>query len=103
MFVLATMVALLQGLFHGDKTMRQLFDYVEHETRGVIVLNDGQVLPVLRKLEADRLVSTYGRDLTYDGNDSRDGRPGRYYRLTAAGVVSHTWIGRHGRSARVSD
>ena len=85
MLVIATEVALLQGLAHGNKTVRELLDYVEGQTRGVVTLNDGQVFPVLRKLQAKGLITAYGSDLTYDGNDSRGGRPGRYYRLTAAG------------------
>ena len=85
MLVLASKIALLQGLAHGDKTLRQLLDYVEQQTSGLIALNEGQVFPVLRKLEVGGLISAYGSDLLYNGNDSRGGRPGRYYGLTAAG------------------
>ena len=84
--LVSTRVVVIQALAHGDKTLRELIEYVHSGTRGLIALNDFQVLRVLRELESEGLIAASGRDLTYAGNNARGGRPGRYYRLRAAGA-----------------
>ena len=83
--LVSTRVVVLQALVHGEKTLRELIEYVRDRTGGLISLNDFQVFRVLRELESDALISATGRDRAYDGNNARRGRPGRYYRIRAAG------------------
>lgn len=83
--VISTRVVVLQALAQGDKTLRELIPYVRKGTRGLITLNDFQLFRVLRQLEAEGLIAAHGRDLSYTGNSERGGRPGRYYRIRAAG------------------
>lgn len=83
--LVATRVVVLQALAHGDKTVRELIAYVQKGTHGLVTLNDFQVFRVLRQLESEGLIAAHGRDLTYTGNNTRGGRPGRYYRIRAAG------------------
>ena len=84
--LVATRVVVLQALVHGDKTLRELIAYVHQGTRGLISLNDFQVFRVLRQLESEGLIAAHGRDVTYKGNNARGGRPGRNYRIRAAGA-----------------
>jgi DNA-binding PadR family transcriptional regulator len=83
--LVSTRVVVLQALAHGDKTLRELIEYVGRGTGGLIVLNDFQLFRVLRELESEGLVAASGRNLVYTGNSARRGRPGRFYRVRAAG------------------
>ena len=75
--------ALLQALISGEGYGLDLIERVRLRTRAAVLLNQGNVYPALRNLEAEGLIESFERaELT----DTRAGRPRRYYRLTAKGA-----------------
>lgn len=82
MTLIDTKFALLQALIGGDSYGLELIDRVRTNTDGEVQLLQGRVYPVLRQLEAQGLIESYeGPALP-----TRNGRPRRYYRITAAGA-----------------
>jgi PadR family transcriptional regulator PadR len=76
-----TKIALLQAFTHGESYGLDIIERVKKLTNGKVKLAQGPVYPALRALEADGLLESY------DGPPlpERNGRPRRYYRITAAG------------------
>lgn len=73
--------AMLEALLDGEGYALDLIDRVTAATRGQVQLGQATVYPLLRWLESDGLaISRDGEPLP-----ERDGRPRRYYALTAAG------------------
>jgi PadR family transcriptional regulator PadR len=76
-----TRLALLQAFTHGESYGLEIIERVKKLTGGTVTIVQGRVYPVLRELEAEGLLESY------DGPPlpERNGRPRRYYRITAAG------------------
>lgn len=86
MAIINTRSALLQALLSGEGYGRELIDRVRNSTNGKILLLDGCVYPALRELESEGLIRSWESELITD----RDGRPRRFYRLTALGGKTAT-------------
>ena len=76
-----TRLALLQAFTHGESYGLEIIERVKKLTNGKLNIVQGRVYPALRALEAEGLIESY------DGPPlpERNGRPRRYYRITAAG------------------
>lgn len=74
--------ALLQALVSGDGYGLELIHRVSERTEGRIKLHQGSVYPALRSLEREGLLESYEGETTAE----REGRPRRYYRITAEGL-----------------
>jgi PadR family transcriptional regulator, regulatory protein PadR len=76
-----TRMVLLQAFTHGESYGLEIIDRVKTLTKGEVRLAQGPVYPALRALESEGLLESY------DGPPlpERNGRPRRYYRITAAG------------------
>jgi PadR family transcriptional regulator len=74
--------AILQALVSGRGYGLDLIDQVKERTHGQVVLSQGSVYPALRSLEREGLVESYEGDPLPE----RNGRPRRYYELTAEGL-----------------
>jgi PadR family transcriptional regulator PadR len=76
-----TRVALLQAFTHGESYGLEIIERVKNLTNGKVNIVQGRVYPALRALETEGLLESY------DGPPlpERNGRPRRYYRITAAG------------------
>ena len=76
-----TRLALLQAFTHGESYGLEIIDRVKRLTKGEVTIPQGRVYPALRDLESEGLLESY------DGPPlpERNGRPRRYYRITAAG------------------
>src|SRR6266852_1372835 len=76
-----TRIALLQAFTHGESYGLEIIERVKKLTNGRVQLAQGPVYPALRALEAEGLLESY------DGPPlrERNGRPRRYYRITATG------------------
>ncbi len=76
-----TRLALLQAFTHGESYGLEIIERVKKLTNGQVKIPQGRVYPALRDLEAEGLLESY------DGPPlrERNGRPRRYYRITAAG------------------
>ena len=70
--------AVLQLLLGGERYGYELVEALERETGGVLAMGQSTLYPMLYNLEAKKLVSS--RTVVAD-----NGRPRRYYRLTARG------------------
>jgi PadR family transcriptional regulator PadR len=79
--VLDTRTAILQVLMKGESYGLEIIDRVRDSSCGKIRLLQGRVYPVLRELEADGLLRSFDGEPRAD----RNGRPRRYYELTAEG------------------
>jgi PadR family transcriptional regulator PadR len=75
-------LALLQAFTHGESYGLEIIERVKKLTNGQVKIPQGRVYPALRDLEAEGLLESY------DGPPlpERNGRPRRYYRITAAGL-----------------
>lgn len=79
---LDTRTALLQALVEGESYGLELIERVAKNSNGHLRILQGRVYPTLRDLEAEGLLASYeGPPLP-----ERNGRPRRYYRLTAEGL-----------------
>lgn len=76
-----TKLALLQALIRGESYGLELIERVRDATNGQISLMQGRVYPALRELEDEGLLESYDTEPVPE----RNGRPRRYYRLTAEG------------------
>ena len=76
-----TRLALLQAFTHGESYGLEIIERVKKLTSGHVRIVQGRVYPALRELEAQGLLESY------DGPPlpERNGRPRRYYKITAAG------------------
>lgn len=82
MTLIDTRFALLQALIGGESYGLELIERVRTNTSGEVRLLQGRVYPMLRQLEAQGLIESFeGTPLPI-----RNGRPRRYYRITAAGT-----------------
>ena len=82
MTLIDTRFALLQALIGGESYGLELIERVRTNTYGEVRLLQGRVYPMLRQLEAQGLIESFeGTPLPI-----RNGRPRRYYRITAAGT-----------------
>ena len=74
--------AILQALISGRGYGLDLIERVKERTGGHLILSQGSVYPALRALEREGLVESYEGD----PSPERNGRPRRYYELTAEGL-----------------
>ena len=77
-----TRLALLQAFTHGESYGLEIIERVKKLTKGRVNIVQGRVYPALRELEAEGLLESH------DGPalPERNGRPRRYYKITAEGL-----------------
>jgi PadR family transcriptional regulator PadR len=76
-----TRMAILAVLISGKSYGLEVIDRVRDQTKGALVLDVGNVYPVLRAMEREGLLRSVDGEKMLD----RGGRPRRYYELTAEG------------------